>query len=360
MRPGNDVPARNRENRSVLMLLLLAVFLSGDRLIFCLLYCIAGGCMVLRTLYAGFRKREKTMLCAAYAMLLAVQLVYAITVVFQPGAPLALYWLRRGLGVLSILLPLFVERFITANKNARFYLPSVEELRAVSFAEVLENQNKIRGALETLERTAQKLTPETLERALLDYRRCSAISYVNQGSLTDSYFQEAERSMEDPYLYLVISDTGSAASEIIGSVTRREYNHASLSFDRALRTTLSYNGGVNLYPPGMNPEMMCHLRQKEDASVLVYRLAANRAQKERVLEAVRRIDREGSAYNTMGLVTKHSYKPNIMFCSQFVYRMLQEAGLTYFHKRPGEVRPTDFIELDYHRKLEFLEEITFR
>ena len=79
-----------------------------------------------------------------------------------------------------------------------------------------------------------------------------------------------------------------------------------------------------------------------------------------MLEAVRRIDREGSAYNTMGLVTKHSYKPNIMFCSQFVYRMLQEAGLTYFHKRPGEVRPTDFIELDYHRKLEFLEEITFR
>ena len=79
-----------------------------------------------------------------------------------------------------------------------------------------------------------------------------------------------------------------------------------------------------------------------------------------MLAAVERINREGSAYNMMGLVTKWSYKPNIMFCSQFVYRMLQEAGLAYFEKRPGEARPTDFVELDYRRKLEFVEEITFR
>lgn len=106
--------------------------------------------------------------------------------------------------------------------------------------------------------------------------------------------------------------------------------------------------------------MVAHFHLKPDVSVLVYRLFAGRRRKERVLETVRRINREGSAYNMLGLVTKWSYKPNIIFCSQFVYRMLQEAGLQYFDKCPGEVRPTDLVELDYRRKLEFVEEITFR
>lgn len=48
-----------------------------------------------------------------------------------------------------------------------------------------------------------------------------------------------------------------------------------------------------------------------------------------------------------------------MFCSQFVYKMLQIADIAYFNKEPGHVQPTDFIELDYHRKLEYVSEIKF-
>ena len=357
---GRDVPSRERENQVVLALVLLAVFLSGNRFIYFSLYTAAAVYMILRTLYAGFRKREKTFLCVGYLVLLALQLVYAETVIFEPGRSPILHWLLRATGVLAMALPLFVERFITANKNARFYLPSLEEVEAISFAQVREQEEQLRIALEEVEKTARKLTPENLAKALTGSQGHSSVSYVNHGSLTADYFREAEASLDDPWLYLVISDTGSAASEIIGSVTRKVYNHASLSFDRELKTTLSYNGGANLYPPGLNPEMVAHFHLKPDASVLVYRLAADQAQKARVLAAVERINREGSAYNMMGLVTKWSYKPNIMFCSQFVYRMLQEAGLAYFEKRPGEVRPTDFVELDYRRKLEFVEEITFR
>lgn len=357
---GRDVPSRERENQAVLALVLLAVFLSGNRFIYFSIYAVAAVYMILRTLYAGFRKREKTFLCVGYLVLLALQLLYAETVIFEPGYHPVLHWLLRATGVLAMALPLFVERFITANKNARFYLPSLEEVEAISFAQVREQEAQFRIALEEVERTARKLTPENLAKALTGSQRHSSISYVNHGSLTADYFHDAEAALDDPWLYLVISDTGSAASEIIGSVTRKVYNHASLSFDRELKTTLSYNGGANLYPPGLNPEMVAHFHLKPDASVLVYRLAANREQKEQVLAAVERINREGSAYNMMGLVTKWSYRPNIMFCSQFVYRMLQEAELAYFEKRPGEVRPTDFVELDYRRKLEFVEEITFR
>lgn len=48
-----------------------------------------------------------------------------------------------------------------------------------------------------------------------------------------------------------------------------------------------------------------------------------------------------------------------MFCSQFVYTMLELSGLNYFEKDAAHVTPTDFIELDYYRKLEFVMEITF-
>ena len=43
-----------------------------------------------------------------------------------------------------------------------------------------------------------------------------------------------------------------------------------------------------------------------------------------------------------------------MFCSQFVYTMLELAGLNYFEKDAARVIPADFIELDYYRNLEFV------
>ena len=159
---GRDVPSRERENQVVLALVLLAVFLSGNRFIYFSLYTAAAVYMILRTLYAGFRKREKTFLCVGYLVLLALQLVYAETVIFEPGRSPILHWLLRATGVLAMALPLFVERFITANKNARLYLPSLEEVEAISFAQVREQEEQLRIALEEVEKTARKLTPESL------------------------------------------------------------------------------------------------------------------------------------------------------------------------------------------------------
>jgi hypothetical protein len=39
--------------------------------------------------------------------------------------------------------------------------------------------------------------------------------------------------------------------------------------------------------------------------------------------------------------------------------MLKYAGVHYFEKEDGEVRPTDLIELDYYKKLRFEYEIKF-
>lgn len=78
-----------------------------------------------------------------------------------------------------------------------------------------------------------------------------------------------------------------------------------------------------------------------------------------ILNKVHEINDEGSAYNLLGLLFKTSYQPNIMFCSQFTYSMLEIAGLNYFEKAATHVQPADFVELDYYRNLEFIAEITF-
>lgn len=102
---GRDVPPRERENQAVLALVLLAVFLSGNRFIYFSIYAAAAVYMILRALYAGFRKREKAMLCIGYLVLLALQVVYAETVIFEPGNPPVLHWLLRATGVLAMALP---------------------------------------------------------------------------------------------------------------------------------------------------------------------------------------------------------------------------------------------------------------
>ena len=173
---GRDVPSRERENQVVLALVLLAVFLSGNRFIYFSLYTAAAVYMILRTLYAGFRKREKTFLCVGYLVLLALQLVYAETVIFEPGRSPILHWLLRATGVLAMALPLFVERFITANKNAipndpekptvtsgiRVGTPAVTS-RGFKEAEMVQIASMLARAARDFEGNAEQIRREVVE-----------------------------------------------------------------------------------------------------------------------------------------------------------------------------------------------------
>ena len=156
------------------------------------------------------------------------------------------------------------------------------------------------------------------------------------------------------------SNTGTSASEIISVFTQKQFNHASLAFDAKLQTTVSYNGGEHIYPPGLNCEMINFFYKKSDASILVYRLPVTHEQKRAAIDRIYQVNKEGSAYNILGLfVHKRLHKPNIMYCTQFVCKMLEDAGLLYFEKIDGKISPTDLIELDYYRRLKFELEITF-
>jgi hypothetical protein len=178
---------------------------------------------------------------------------------------------------------------------------------------------------------------------LEDLPRHNSSQYITRRSLPADYFDRAYATLDDPHVYIVLSDTGSPASRFISLFTVSVYNHTSLAFDPALDTLVSYNGGNGVSSPGLNAEPLEFLNQKANASLVLYRLRLEPEQKRALIERVRAIDEEGSSYNIMGLLTKKSKLPNIMFCSQFVYTILDEQGLAYFKKKPGEVRPGDFI-----------------
>jgi hypothetical protein len=187
------------------------------------------------------------------------------------------------------------------------------------------------------------LSPEDLYALLRELPKHNSFAYVTWGALPEEYFEAARRSLEDPYLYIVLSDTGSPAGRLIGLFTGAAYNHVSLSFDPALDTLVSYNGGNGVSGPGLNREALADLNRKPGASLAVFRLGIGPERKRALMGRVAAINREGSSYNLLGLVTKTSLRPNIMFCSQFVYTMLEEAGAAYFDKKSGDVRPTDFL-----------------
>ncbi|WP_203640913.1 hypothetical protein [Levilactobacillus andaensis] len=345
--------------RGIGWILLVLLYLLANQPILIITYIYVAAMMLVRTWLAQFPKPAKIGLTVVYSLMLAIQIVFVSAVVFPLRGWSALYFLDKVVSVVIVLLPLWVERFVTTNNQVAFYLPTVEEATTVSFAELRRNTDKFSDIMAETAAAKDKVSVAHLKTILADLPRHSAMRYINHGTLTDDYFAAAEATLADEHLYLAVSNTGSAASEMISVFTRKQFNHVSLAFDRDLATIISYNGGDNVYPPGMNAETLEFFHQKQGASLLVYSLLVTREQKQFVLDKIAEINREGSAYNMVGLVSRHSARPNILFCSQFVYKMLKLAGVAYFEKRDGEVRPTDFIELDYYKKLGFEYELKF-
>jgi len=338
---------------------MVVLFAFGNGVVYMLTYIAVFVCLICRTCLTRGNIRLKLGLFVAYSLMLASQIVLYSQIVWWTDYDIddTIYWLRKLACTLVLLLPTVVSRYVTVDKYARLYLPSVAEVGAIGFAEFSRYAGSIRSAANKAGRIRSTLTRKNIREIIADIPRHSSFDYINNGSLTSTYFKRAEKTLRDENVYIVISKTGSAASEVISLFTNKTFNHASLSFDRELETIISYNGGGRVYPPGLNPEFIS-LFEKHNAEIFVYSLGVTREQKQKIIDCIREINRDGSAYNMLGLITKHSYKPNIMFCSQFVYRMLKLVGAAYFEKPSGKVEPTDLVEMDYHRKLKFEYELT--
>jgi hypothetical protein len=189
--------------------------------------------------------------------------------------------------------------------------------------------------------------------------RYNSSQYINHGTLDTEYFAASYATLDDPHVYIVLSDTRDPECRFIKLFTNGFYNHASLSFDSGLKTMVSYNNGHRVLVPGLNAEKIEHLYWGAGASFSVYSLAAAPEQKRRAIERIAAINREGSSYNVLGLITGKSRMPNIMYCSQFVYTIMQEAGAAYFTPEKAKITPMDFIYQNRKCALQFIREYTF-
>lgn len=220
---------------------------------------------------------------------------------------------------------------------------------------ILWQKNSISKQLQQKEMKKTTLF-QNLKEVIKDLPRHHFLTYCNQNSLPHEIFEKAYQTLENGYVYIVLSDTRSPASELISLFTKKQYNHASIAFDKELKTMVSYNNGQNRFPPGLHVEKTSYFYHKQGACFMVYALPATAEQKRNMILKIEQINREGNSYNTAGLLLKHSFQPNIMFCSQFVYHLLHAVGIAYFQKKEECVKPMDFVELDYKRKLKFIYE----
>jgi hypothetical protein len=337
-------------------ILLSTLFFSNNFVLFTLMYVFTFLAMILHTFLTKNTIKSKVILSALYLMVMVFQLVHNSLVIFSENNNLFQSITGRAVGIVFALIPFIINRMFSENKNKNFYPPSVQDITILTFNEIIGNINKVK---EIIERGQTGFSKENVYELLKDIPRHDSFRYINKGSLAKEYFDLAYQTLTDQNIYIVISNTGSPASEIISMFTKKQYNHASISFDKELKTIVSYNGGERIYPPGLNMEMIKYFNKKQDSSIIVYSIPTMVEKKKKIIDKINEINKQGNAYNLFGLVFKFSFKPNIMFCSQFVYKMLKDVGLNYFEKKDGQIKPTDLIELDYYRKIKYEYQIKF-
>lgn len=342
--------------RFIFGILLSTLFFSNNIVLFVLAYVFTFLTMFIYTLLKVNGTKNKIILSIIYLAIMVSQLVYNTLVTFSENNTVFVSVRSRLVSTIIVLIPFVIQRLASESKSVRFYLPSVQDISVFTFNELLENINKVR---EIANKGRESLSNENINELLKDMPRHNSFRYINKGSLTEDYFNFAYQTLDDLNIYIIVSNTGSPASEIISMFTKKQYNHASLSFDKNLKTIISYNGGERVYPPGLNMEMVKYFNKKNDSSIIVYSVPITLEKKMAIINKINDINNQGNAYNILGLIFKFSFKPNIMFCSQFVYKMLKMVEINYFEKEDGQIKPTDLIELDYYRKLKYEYEIKF-
>lgn len=163
--------------------------------------------------------------------------------------------------------------------------------------------------------------------------------------------------MQDKYIYLVFSKTGTLLSRSIGYVTNSKYTHVSLSFNDSFNNMYSF-GRINPNNPlsgGFTIESLSKgvFKKFSNARCLVYKIKVNNEQLDLLHHELDKFITSDLTYkyNFLGLFGVLFSKPiereSHYFCSQFVSTLLINSNIYKTDKVPGLISPTDLTEIDY-------------
>ncbi|OON97100.1 MAG: hypothetical protein ATN31_08735 [Candidatus Epulonipiscioides saccharophilum] len=319
----------------------------------CLVFMLVDSLLIIYMIIVSKSKIKSFITVLSYIFLMIAQIFYCMIVL--DGNDFAVGRMTIAISILFLGFSFWLKEILDVNLDKVYIFSNynIKPNSSLSFDRLEEFNQILHDKVETVKISKEIITKEVIEEVIEEVKRNSFISYINEDTLTEQYLEQLENSIDDKYIYIVLSDTGTSASKVISVITHKSYNHVSISFDNQLKTLISYNGGERVNPPGLNSEMIEYLMKRDDSSIYVYKLEVTREQKQKMIDKIKEINLNGSAYNLIGLFFKKSYnyKPNIMYCSQFVYSLLQYAGAEYFENTTKSLKPTDLVELDYDRKL---------
>lgn len=163
--------------------------------------------------------------------------------------------------------------------------------------------------------------------------------------------------MNNKYIYLVFSKTGTWLSHSISMVTKTDYPHISLSLDCNFNKLYTF-GRVNVNNPfsgGLTIESLYGgvYERSSKARCLIYKIPVTDSQV-RLLKHTLKIyyltnDTNLFKYNFIGLfailVNKQFKRKKHYFCSQFISSVLNESNIWTSPKVHELTRPTDIMKI---------------
>lgn len=157
-------------------------------------------------------------------------------------------------------------------------------------------------------------------------------------------------------IYIVLSQSGSMLSKCMKMITRDKYNHVSLSLDPNLKKMYSFarRRAARPFPAGFVVEGkdIGSFARFTDAEVRVYEMNVTDQQyiniKRQIYQFIH--DYTDLKYNYLGLfyalINRDKMRKNRFYCSQFVKRVLVEAGVLNAYKYKKAMRPMDFCQIE--------------
>ena len=152
------------------------------------------------------------------------------------------------------------------------------------------------------------------------------------------------------HIYIMLSATNSMLSTAIGVVTKKKYNHISISFDKELDEVYSF-GRLNPNNPfsgGFSREQVTSNFYLK-AECQIYELEVTREQFKKIRAIIDQYDKNKHYYyyNLLGLITAWLNipwdRPDAYFCSEFVSTVLIESDVLDKSLIPSVTRPHDII-----------------
>jgi len=146
-------------------------------------------------------------------------------------------------------------------------------------------------------------------------------------------------------IYIVFSQTNTVLSRIIKIITKNEYSHVSISFDKACRTMYSFGRKYDnnpFYGIFKIENISEGLFKKCNAKIAIYELEVSEKIYKNIKKNIKRIEKENKGYNIFGLILAIfglRVRRKKYYCSEFIYNVLSDDNVKIIRKTKKSIRP---------------------